>query len=273
MTADPLPFAALLETGDAKTCCAGVYGHPAVRWLLGDRLHPGGAATTLRCAELISLEERDRVLDVASGPGASAIQLASERGCSVVGVELSPEAVDAAGEAASQAGVADRASFLTGDAESLPVPDDSFDALLCECSLCTFPDKPTAVSEFARVLRPGGRLAISDVVADVERLPPGLSGMAAHVACVAGALTAAGYEELLAGAGFELVETESRDGDAAAMADRVQARLRVARMVDVPALEPFRDDLDAAVQMANLALEEIGSGRLGYSVLTARQPG
>src|ERR671923_304621 len=76
--------------------------------------------------------------------------------------------------------------------------DGEFDAVLCECSLSTFPDKGRAVAEMRRVLRPGGRVAISDVVTDHARLPEQLRGTVATLACVGGALPLAGYEQLLA---------------------------------------------------------------------------
>lgn len=166
----------LLCGGDLKGCCAAVYAHPAVRWLLGNELHPGGAATTRRALELIGVGDGERLLDIASGKGDSALLAARERGCIVTGVDYGETAVIEAGRAAAAAGLADRASFLVGDAEALPVEDQSFDAVLCECSLCTFPDKRSALAEVRRVLRPDGRIAIADVLADHDQLPASLSG-------------------------------------------------------------------------------------------------
>src|SRR5918998_6034270 len=127
-----------------------------------------------------------------------------------------------------------RASFLIGDAEALSLPDASFDVALSECSLCTFPDKPRAIAEMARVVRAGGSIAIADVTADLDALPAALRTAAAQVACVADARSVEEYVALLRDAGCEPLAIEAHDPELRAMADRVEARLRVARMVASP---------------------------------------
>ncbi|HEX6228736.1 MAG TPA: methyltransferase domain-containing protein, partial [Solirubrobacterales bacterium] len=149
-TGEPLAGAAL------KSCCAAVYAHPAVRWLLGDELHPGGPPATRRALELAGVGDGDRLVDVASGSGASALLAARELGTSVVGVEYSADAVRAARKAVVAAGLGARVSFIQGDAEALPLDGGAFDVALCECSLSTFPDQERAMAELHRVLRPGG---------------------------------------------------------------------------------------------------------------------
>jgi arsenite methyltransferase len=104
-----------------------------------------------------------------------------------------------------------RASFLLGDAEKLPLPDAGFDVALSECSLCTFPDKPRAIAEMARVVRPGGTIAIADVTADLDALPAKLHTAAARVACVADARSANAYAALLRHAGCEPLAIEPHD--------------------------------------------------------------
>jgi arsenite methyltransferase len=237
-----------------------------VSWLLDGRLHPGGEALTLRSAALAGLTESHRVLDVASGRGASALLLAREIGCEVVGVDYSVASVATAREAANRAGLSSRALFLTGDAESLPVEDASFAATLCECSLCTFPDKRQAVAEMRRVLRTRGAAIVSDVTARVANLPPPLRSFALRVACVADALDAGGYVQLLEQGGFEVVAREVRDGDLAEMVDRVEARLRVARMLPGLESEPRTSSLDEAVDLVHAARAAIDDGDLGYSI-------
>ncbi len=91
-----------------------------------------------------------QLLDVAAGPGTSVIALAKEFGCSAVGVDYSLTSVAAAQQSAVEARLEDHVRFMQGDAERLPLPDDSVDAVLCECSFCTFPDKPAAAAEFRR---------------------------------------------------------------------------------------------------------------------------
>lgn len=265
-----LPLARELEGDELKTCCASVYAHPAVRWLLGEELHPGGAATTRRALELVAVGPEDRLLDVASGQGASAMFAARELGCEVVGIEYSDSAVAAATAIADAGEPALSVGFVRGDAESLPLPDAAFDVVLCECSLCTFPDKPRALAEMRRVLRSGGRLALADVVAEPGRLPEPLQGSLATLACVGSALPRSGYEALLAEAGFEVHAAESRDEDAAALAERVEERLRGARLFGFGELDGMPFGVERATELARLARRAIADGALGYVVLGAR---
>jgi SAM-dependent methyltransferase len=263
----------LLAAGDAKACCAALYEHPAIRWLLGGELHPGGAATTRRALELIGLGPGDRLLDVASGTGDSALLAARELGCGVVGVDYSDRAVLGANEAADVEGPAVAAGFVQGDAEALPLPDASFDAVLCECSLSSFPDKRRALGEIRRVLRTDGRLALSDVVADRDRLPEELSGPLAALACVGEAQSARGYERLLVAAGFRPTAIESRDEDAAALAERVEDRLRGARLLGLDRASASPIATADAIEVVGAARRAIADGSLGYAIFAATLQG
>jgi SAM-dependent methyltransferase len=271
VSAEPATIEALLAGGDVKACCAAAYEHPLIRWLLGGDLHPGGEATTRRSLELLAVGPGGRLLDVASGRGASALLAARERGCEVVGLDYGADAVAEARAAAAAVSPRPAVEFVLGDAESLPFAASRFDAVLCECSLCTFPDKVRAVEEMRRVLRPSGRLAISDVVADRARLPRELEGPLATVACVGEALDSAGYRSLLASAGFEVVTVESRDADAATLAERVRDRLRGARIVAAEQLQGLPGGVEAAIECAGIAREAIADGVLGYSIFAARR--
>jgi arsenite methyltransferase len=252
-----------------KSTCAAVYEHPVVRWLLGGELHPGGQQSTRRALELIGLGNGDRLLDVASGSGTSALLAARELGATVTGIDYGEQAVMAAAAAADAECLDARIQFVRGDAEDLPLPDASFDAVLCECSLCTFPDKPRAAAEIGRVLRPGGRAAISDVVIDPDRLPAELLGSIATVACVGSALTRAGYEELLAEAGFEMDAVESLDREAAGLAERIEERLRGARLLGLGRLAGSPFDVEEAIELTRLAKAAIEDGSIGYSIFAA----
>jgi arsenite methyltransferase len=252
-----------LET-DPKGCCARLYESDAVRWLLDDQLHPGGQRLTLRLAELAGVAPGQCVVDVACGSGATAFLLARELGCVTVGVDLGARAIDQAGRAA-RAG--DHATFIQGDAEALPLPDAEFDVALSECSLCTFPDKPRAIAEMARVVRPGGTIAIADVTADLAALPAQLRSAAARVACVADARSVDEYAGLLRGAGCQPAAVETHDAELQAMAERVEARLRAARML---APREQRERIRDAAALARMAVDAIARGTLGYALITAR---
>jgi arsenite methyltransferase len=256
-----------LET-DPKGCCARLYESEAVRWLLDDQLHPGGERLTRRLAELAGIERGLRVLDVASGNGATALLLARELDCVAVGVDLGARAIEQAAVAARAAGLERRASFLVGDAEALPVADSCFDVVLSECALCTFPDKRRAIAEMARAVRPRGTIAIADVTADLDSLPAPLRGAAARIACVADARSADEYAALLRDAGCDPRVIEPHDSELRAMAERVEARLRVARML--AASSEQRDRVVQAVALTRMAIDAIACGNLGYALITAR---
>jgi SAM-dependent methyltransferase len=250
---------------DPKGCCARLYESDAVRWLLDDQLHPGGERLTLRLARLAGVAPGARVIDVACGSGATALLLARELRCVTVGVDLGARAIEQARHATRPG---ERVHFLLGDAEALPTPDASFDVALSECSLCTFADKPRAIAEMARVVRPGGTIAIADVTADLDALPAQLRSAAARVACIADARSAGEYAALLRDAGCEPLAVEPHDRELHTMADRVEARLRAARMLAPPGEQ--RERIREAVALARMAIDAITRRTLGYALITGR---
>jgi len=252
---------------DVKTCCAAVYESDFARLLLGDSFHPGALKLTARLGEQLGLRPGLRVLDVAAGKGDSAMFLARQFGCEVAGVDFGAENVR---EATSRAeSVSSNAMFVTGDAESLDFPDASFDAVICECAFCTFPDKPAAASEFARVLRPGGELGLTDLTRSGP-LPPELSGLLAWIACIADARPVEEYAGYLATAGFNIRTIEPHDAALAEMARDIQARLLgVELMVKLKKLDLPGVDFDEAKQLASAAAQAIHQGLLGYSLMIA----
>ncbi|UTI63981.1 methyltransferase domain-containing protein [Paraconexibacter antarcticus] len=252
-----------------KSCCAAAYSGATARWLLGDSFHPGGARLTSRLASALQVNTGDMVIDVASGPGTSALQVAKETGCDVLGIDLSAENVEDATHAASSAGLAERVRFIQGDAEALPVADESADGAICECALCTFPDKAMAAEQFTRVLRPGARVAISDITALPDQLPPELTSLQAWVACIADARPLEEIASLLQDGGLIVERTERHDHELGAMLARVDARLKAARLIGAGMLYPQIATGRELVAAAQLALAR---GMLGYGVVIARKP-
>jgi len=255
---------------EVKACCAATYSSDLVALLLGDSYHPGGLALTRHLAGLLGLPPGGSVVDVASGRGTTALLLASEHGMRVDGIDVSARNVDVARRAAESAGLTDQVRFTTGDAETLPYPDRCFDAVVCECAFCTFPDKPAAAAEMARVLRPGGRLGITDVTADQARLPPELTGLGVWVACVADARSVDGYVELLATAGLRVRHHEPHDAALHRMIDQIEARLGLIRMTDQANAMPA--GIDRAFTVLAAARDAVHAGVLGYTLLVAEKP-
>ena len=253
-----------------KSCCAAAYGSDLMAVLLGESYHPGGATLTRHLADMLALRPSERVLDVAAGIGTTAFLLTAERGVSVVGIDLGNAQVTRARARATEAGLDSSVRFEVGDAERLPVDDASFDAAVCECAFCTFPDKPTAAAELARSLRPGGRLGMSDVWLDPRRLDPDLRGLAGRVACLADARPIEDLQRIIEEAGLRVTHIERHDDALLHTIESVTDRIRAMRLADLPILRSF--DIARAVELAIRAAASVRRGDAGYVLLTATKP-
>jgi arsenite methyltransferase len=199
--------------GPAPTgCCT---GSTAVAESLGYTsvdldLLPDGANLGLGCGaplEHLNLVEGEAVLDLGSGAGIDALIAARKVGPSgrVIGVDMTPEMLAAARRNAEAAGAA-QVEFREGRLEKLPLEDASVDAVTSNCVINLVPDKATVFAEIARVLRPGGRLVVSDIVLDGELPTAIVDNVLAYVGCVAGAERRESYFRMLADAGLGEVE-------------------------------------------------------------------
>jgi SAM-dependent methyltransferase len=158
---------------------------------------------------LARLEPGEVVLDLGSGGGIDVLLSARRVGPTgkAYGVDMTDEMLELARRNQAESGLTN-VEFLKGHMEDVPLPDDSVDVVLSNCVVNLSPDKDRVLREAHRVLRPGGRLAISDVVVEGE-LPAGLrKAVELWSGCIAGALEVGDYEARLAAAGFEDVEIE-----------------------------------------------------------------
>jgi ubiquinone/menaquinone biosynthesis C-methylase UbiE len=257
---------------EIKACCAAVYESDWARLLLGDSFHPGGLALTEHLGVLAGLDWSQYVLDVASGTGASAIFLNERFGCQIVGIDYSQVSVTAANLAANEVGQAPQVRFEMGDSERLPFEDNSFDAIICECAFCTFPDKPTAAAEFFRVLKPGGRLGLSDITR-TGPLPEELEGLLGWISCIADAQPVDQYQDYLISAGLNVDQVEIHDESLHQTAIDLQTKLLGGEMlvklnrIDLPDVD-FRQ----ARRIARSASKAIREGKLGYALVVASSP-
>lgn len=252
-------------TQSVKACCARAYASDAARYLLGEMFHPGGNALTDELARALDVAAGQIVVDIASGPGTSAHLVAASTGCTVVGIDIVPAS---AAQSANLHGGVGRVRFVCGDAEALPLTHASVDGVLCECAFCLFPDKRAAAREIARVLRPGARLALSDVTGDPARLPPVLRSLDAHVACLAEALPLDSIAAYLTEAGLTVQRIHRRDDVVVPLLERIGARLRVARLVGGT---PLAGASERAEQLLAAAWDAFRAGSIGYGVVIAQR--
>ena len=260
------------EQEKVKQCCARLYESDVAKLLLGDSFHPGGLRLTERLGEILGLGPESRVLDVASGKGTSAIFLAEHFGCQVLGVDYGIQNVEVANKEAAAKGLGEHVRFERADAELLPVPYDSFDAVVCECAFCTFPNKTAAASEFVRVLCPGGQVGLSDLTRGPV-LPKELDNLLAWVACVADAQPIEGYTAYLRGAGLKVKHVEPHDEALRELLQQVRTKLLGAEiMVGLKKLDLPDVDFTAAKQMVKDVAAAVENSQLGYAIITAAAP-
>jgi SAM-dependent methyltransferase len=220
----------------------------------------------------MQLTTDSRVLDVASGTGASALFLARRFGCQVVGIDLGRQNILRATEAAAAQGLADQVQFQHSDAEQIAFADGSFDAVICECAFCTFPDKHAAAREFARVLRPGGRVGLSDLTRG-PGIAEQLRGLLAWITCIADAQPVEAYADCLRSARFERDTAEPHHEALIEMADQIRLKLLGAEiLVGLKKLILPGVDFVTVKKLLKVALQAIHDGDLGYAIITASTP-
>ncbi|MFN8112599.1 MAG: arsenite methyltransferase [Solirubrobacterales bacterium] len=173
------------------------------------------------------LREGETVLDLGSGGGIDVLLSARRVGPEgkAYGLDMTDEMLALARSNQREAGV-ENVEFLKGEIESLPLPDDSVDVIISNCVINLSGDKERVFREAARVLRPGGRFAVSDVVADPDMNAETRRDMEQWTGCIAGALTREDFEAGLVAAGFEAVEiTETHRVHDQAASAIIRARL------------------------------------------------
>jgi arsenite methyltransferase len=158
---------------------------------------------------IAELGEGETVLDLGSGAGLDVILSAKRVGPSGIawGLDMTEEMLARARENAAKAHVTN-AHFLRGHIEDVPLPAESVDVVISNCVINLSTDKPAVFRELVRVLKPGGRLGVSDIVAEDELSPAERAERGSYVGCIAGALSKGEYENLLTQAGFEDVSVE-----------------------------------------------------------------
>lgn len=255
---------------NVSTCCAVSYGHPLVRWLLGESFHPGGLALTERLAAHMGVGPGKRVLDLGSGLGASAVHLARTTGCHVTGVTLEREGIEAGLALAERHGVADRVVFVQGDIMSVDLPPASFDHILLECVLSILQDKSSALDRTRGLLAANGTLGLSDVTV-CGPPPEQLRGPLGTVGCIGDALSMDEYRALAEANGFAVLHAEDCRAEAAAFLRNIKRKLLVAGIgAKLGKVSVGEGVVAEAKRVLQQVQELVKQGSLGYGLLVAR---
>jgi SAM-dependent methyltransferase len=195
--------------GPSSSCCGPTAGASAAIGYSAEDLKniPDDADLGLGCGNpvaLASLSEGETVLDLGSGAGIDCFLAAKKvgQGGRVIGVDMTPEMLERARENARKSGISN-VEFRLGEIENLPVADSTADAAISNCVINLSPDKARVFREVYRVLKPGGRMMVSDIVLERE-LPEEIArSVAAYTGCIAGASLKSDYLGMIAAAGFD----------------------------------------------------------------------
>jgi SAM-dependent methyltransferase len=213
-------YAAAARAGGGSRCCApdlsnfDKQGNEVFGRTLyadeGDAAPEAAIEASLGCGvptAVADLHEGETVLDLGSGAGADVLISARRVGASgrAIGLDMTDEMLELARSNAAAAGI-DNAEFLKGYIEDIPLPDDSVDVVISNCVINLSADKRRVLAETARVLRPGGRFAVSDVIADPGMDEATRADMQEWTGCIAGALTRDEFEQALAEVGLTDIE-------------------------------------------------------------------
>lgn len=217
-------YGKIAEQNHNGGCCGGGCGTPAVGGTAAEKLGysaedmnavPEGANLDLGCGNpqaIAALRPGETVLDLGSGAGFDAFLAARAVGDAgrVIGVDMTHEMLAKARANATKAGYTN-VEFRLGEIEHLPVADASVDVIISNCVINLSPDKPQVFREAFRALRPGGRLAISDVVATAELPDEVRRDLALYTGCMAGASQIDALAAMLHAAGFIDIRIEPKD--------------------------------------------------------------
>ncbi len=251
------------ESSEVAACCAVFYEQDWVQNLLGDSFHPGGPDLSARLVHSLNLPENARTLDVACGVGTTTLMMARQFGLDSVGLDFSQANIDSAIAAAGENPPV-LSEFFQGSADSLPFEDSSFDAVVCECAVSTFPDQPKVIREFLRVVKPGGTIGITDMVIEGE-LPEDVKEHVAPWTCMAEAHSIAGYQKLFLDEGFVIAHYADESHTLLELISSLKKKLLLAGMGKaLGALPKLPLELSDIRRLLKIAKELTNDGTVQY---------
>jgi cyclopropane fatty-acyl-phospholipid synthase-like methyltransferase len=231
-------------------------------------LHPGGREKTDEMARACDVGPHTKVLDIGGGRGTTACHLARELGCEVVGIDVSPDMVQAALREVKRQGLEDQVVVQLADAHSLPFESESFDVILIEC-VTTLLDRDRAFPEFRRVLKPGGYLGDLEMTYQREpseafrrRLAEAWGGFTT--------MTPSGWEELFRDHGLEPTYVDDFSGRLCDMGSTMMKQLGVGGMAKMGCRLLSRPRVAMALVEWDRLLKA-GQGVIGYGYIVGRR--
>ncbi len=262
----------MLNTYSAKICCADLYSSDLARFILGESLHPGGLRATNRLGRAMGLQPGWRVLDLACGLGASATALSRVFRCHVTGLDLGADAANTSRQRALDEPIPADVAFVRGDAEVPPFRSGAFDAVVIECATSLFADKPAAIADIHRLLRPGGVLGLADVTVEPDSLPPELDGAVGMMLCLTEALPAGGYPDLLESGGFAVNERTDLSAEVLSLLADLRSRLAFWNGLDSGESLGAADWSDFPPDLLDRVEGLVKHGQIGYWLYVAHKP-
>lgn len=209
-----------------------------------------GCGTPLQAAAVIAGET---VLDLGSGAGFDAFLAAREVGPRghVIGVDMTPEMIERS-RANTDRGSIDNVEFREGKIEALPVEDESVDVIISNCVINLSPDKPAVFREAFRVLKSGGRLAVSDILLTTPLPEAVADNLAAYVGCLAGASLVEDYLDAIRNAGFDDLEIETRPATDVLTSDDPVVRAATDALASCGGEGPSMEDVASSIVSATV---------------------
>ena len=250
----------------ARSC--NIYCNDIVRFVLGDSWHPGGLELTTKLGHSLNLTEDDAVLDVACGIGSSGLHMAKNFGCSISGIDSSDKNIDEANKVSSGMSIPQRAEFKVGESTRIPYNDESFTAVIVECAMSGFTNPNLALEEIRRVLKPQGRLGITDLAVDGDlplELQKGLEPF-----CINIEMSPSRYEELMAQNGFVDVSITDSTNSLLELLEAIKKKVFLVEILKgIGKLKLTDEDLAYWKRLLSMVKENVNSGRIRYIMLTA----
>ncbi|MFQ6088594.1 MAG: class I SAM-dependent methyltransferase [Candidatus Methanofastidiosia archaeon] len=239
--------------------------------VLGDLFHPGGLNLTRELAELVGITEEEEVLDIACMEGDRAIFLTEEFGCKVYGVDLSTEKIKEATKKARKKKLLKRLFFKNADANDLTsaFQDEMFDVVLCELTICLFPNRLRVLREAHRVLKEKGRIIFSGVIN--RKITPEIKERFSEMTCLFQAPTLKEFKKLFEDAGFRNVEVLDRTDIADLEYKKLREKWRKLRFFSKIFLKNTTVDSESFLSLIREGEELIRQRKVGYAIVYGKK--